>query len=346
MRQQGKVVMTASTPADDGDSVDALLAASPEPLAKKPLSPALLARVFHQPSLIYFNAVAEHLSVREASRRLNTAPSAVTRQVAHLENVLGLALFLREGRRLRLAPAGEVLYRHTRSLTSPLVAAIAELDMLRGLKSGTVRIASAESVGLTFLPPLIAVFGAHYPGLHLNISVASSTEVVDHVANGRADIGLAFITKAASGVEIASRRDVPIGALMHADHPLAKERQITLAACVVHPFAVATPHISIRDVIEPFLQRSALSHLPFVEVDSIRMLVELACTGRYVSIMTAIGAERELADGRLVFRPLEDSRLPRNRFGLILKAGASLNYAAAVFFEHAKQQLDAAVFPG
>ena len=45
------------------------------------LSANLLARVFHQPSLIYFNAVATHLSIREAARRLNVASSAVTRQV-------------------------------------------------------------------------------------------------------------------------------------------------------------------------------------------------------------------------------------------------------------------------
>ncbi len=337
--------MADSVPADD-DFGDIARTANPAQPRQIPLSPALLARVFHQPSLIYFNAVAEYLSVREASRRLNTAPSAVTRQVAHLEDALGFALFVREGRRLKLAPAGEILYRHTRGLASPLVAAIAELDMLRGLKSGMVRIASAESVGITFLPTLIADFGARYPRLHLSISVTSSADVVERVASGQVDIGLAFITKAFPGVEIAFRRDVPIGALMRPDHPLAQEPRVTLAACVTHPFAVATPHISIRDVIEPFLQRSALSHLPFVEVDSIRLLVELASTGRYVSIMTPLGAEPELTEGRLVFRPLEDSKLPHNRFGLILKAGANLNYAAAVFFEHAKQLLDSATFPG
>src|ERR1700761_4882081 len=76
------------------------------------LSPALLARVFHQPTLIYFKAVAECLSIREAGRRLNVASSAVTRQIVQLEDALGLALFQRDGRRLKLATAGEILYRH------------------------------------------------------------------------------------------------------------------------------------------------------------------------------------------------------------------------------------------
>ena len=61
--------------------------------------------------------------------------------------------------------------------------------------------------------------------------------------------------------------------------------------------------------------------------------------------MTPIGAEQELADGHLLFRAFQDARLPRNRFGIITRAGSSLNYAAAVFFEHAKQRLGSAKFP-
>ncbi|MFK8253283.1 helix-turn-helix domain-containing protein [Ancylobacter terrae] len=53
--------------------------------------PELLAGVCHQPSLIYFNAVAEHLLVHEAARRLNAACSAMTRQVVQLERALGIA---------------------------------------------------------------------------------------------------------------------------------------------------------------------------------------------------------------------------------------------------------------
>ncbi len=336
--------MTAAEPEDDELGNPAPDVATSQ-AGNRQLSSALLARVFHQPALIYFNAVSRYLSVREASRQLNTAPSAVTRQVAHLEDVLGLALFVREGRRLKLSPAGEILYRHTRDLTSPLMAAIFELDMLRGLKVGIVRIATVESVGLTFVPPLIADFGTRYRRLHLSVTVTSSADVVDQVVNGQVDLGFAFLTKATADVEVAFRRDVPIGALMRADHPLAQEPHITLATCVAHRFAVATPHISIRDVVEPFLRRASLSHLPFVEVDSIRMLVELAGTGQYVSIMTQIGAQQELADGRLVFRPLEDTGLPRNRFGIIVKSGATLNYASAVFLEHARQRLESAAFP-
>lgn len=310
------------------------------------LSPSLLARVFHQPSLIYFNAVAKCLSVREAARRLNIASSAVTRQVAQLEDALGLELFQREGRRLKLAPAGEILYRHSRRLVLPIEAAVCELDMLRGLKTGSVRIATVESVGLAFLPRLLTDFGRQYPRLHLDVSVDSSADVIARIADERADIGFGFVARPNDQVEVAVRQDVRIGVVMRPDHPLAGVARLTLAACIAHPMAVAKPEISIRNVIEPFLQKSALVLPPLVEVDSIRMLVELALLGNRVSVMTSIGVQNEIRSGELLFRPLDDIGLPTNRFGLMVRAGVSLHFAPAAFYEHARQHFSNLELPG
>lgn len=312
------------------------------------LSPTLLARIFFQASLVHFNAVAEHLSVREAARRLNIAASAVSRQISQLEGALGAELFMRDRqRRLTLSPAGEILYAHTRNLASILDSAVGELELLRGLKTGTVRIATVESVGLSFLPEIISEFGRRYPGLQLEVSMVSATEVIERLISERAEIGFGFVTDSNPSVTIALQRDVKIGAMMRHDHPLAGNRgPIGLAECLGHPLAMATPEISIRKVVEPFLLRTTKTLPPLVEVDSIRMLIELALTGRYVSITTPIGAQTDLADGRLVFRPLSEEGLPDNQFGLMLRSGANLPLAAAVFLDHARNQFSRIDLPG
>ncbi|MBS7539036.1 LysR family transcriptional regulator [Ancylobacter lacus] len=310
------------------------------------LSPAHLARVFHQPGVIYFSAVAECLSIREAARRLNVASSAVTRQVTQLEDALGLALFQRETRRLTLTPAGEILYRQVRRLTAPLEAAVAELDLLRGLKTGSVRIASVESVGLSFLPGLVVAFTQAHPRLSVDVRICASTEIQALLVEDQVDIGLGFVTRPPPLVEVAVRRDVRIGVLMRPDHPLAAEPRLTLATCMAHPLAVARPELSIREVIEPFLRHASPFAPPLVEVDSIRMLVELARLGRHVSVMTPIGAQNELLNGELVFQPLEDYGLPANRFGLMVRAGHSLSFAPAAFYEHAKRYFHDVPLPG
>lgn len=318
----------------------------PERPREHALSAGLLARVFHQPSLIYFNAVATHLSIREAARRLNIASSAVTRQVAQLEDALGIELFLREKRRLRLSPAGEILFRHSRRLAAPMEAAVSEIELLRGVRAGSVRIATAESVGLSFLPQLISDFGKRYPRLNLDVSIISSTEVVERLVEERIDIGFGFIAKPPRQVDVAFRRDVSIGAVMAPDHPLAGVRNLTMAQCLEHPLAVGKPEISIREVIEPFLHSPANITPPLVEVNSIRLLVELALGGHYASIMTPIGAQNEIAAGRLVFRPLQDGGLPTNRFGILVRSGSALHLAPAIFFEHAKTFFESLSLPG
>ncbi|MBJ3783325.1 LysR family transcriptional regulator [Devosia sediminis] len=319
---------------------------SPDRPREHALSASLLARVFHQPSLLYFNAVATHLSIREAARRLDVASSAVTRQVAQLEDALGIALFLRERKRMRLSPAGEILFRHSRRLVAPMEAAVSEIELLRGVRAGAVRIATAESVGLSFLPPLITDFGKRYPRLTLDIAIIPSSEVVERLVDERVDVGFGFISKPPRQVDIAFRRDVRIGAVMAPDHPLAQVENLTMAQCLAHPLAVGKPEISIREVIEPFLRASASITPPLVEVNSIRLLVELALGGHYASIMTPIGAQHEIAAGRLVFRPLHDGGLPTNRFGILVRSGGALHLAPAIFFEHAKAYFEGLSLPG
>lgn len=316
------------------------------PPRERALSPALLARMFHQPAMIYFQTVAELLSVRECARRLNVASSAVSRQIAQLEDALGMTLFLREGRRLKLTAAGEILFRHVRRVAAPLEAAVSELDMLRGLKTGSVRIATVESVGMSFLPPLLTAFSQRHPTLHLRVDVASSADVITRLLDEAVDVGFGFVTAPPREIEMAVRRDVRVGVLMRPDHPLAQRKNLTLSDCFAHPVAIGTSELSIRRAIQPILDASAAVPPPLLEVGSIRMLVELAQTGHHVSVMTPIGAHNEINRGSLIFRPLEDAGLSTNRFGLMVRAGAGLHFAPAVFYEHAKEHFRDLAFPG
>lgn len=313
---------------------------------RQALPPAMLARVFHQPALVYFNVVAECLAMREAGRRMSISSSAVTRQIAQLEDALGLPLFNRQKGRLRLSSAGEILFRHTRRLQGSIEAALAELDLLKGLKTGRVNIATVESIGVAILPRFIAAFRASYPRLHLDITITSSQDVVARLLDERADIGFGFLVNPPRGISVAGPRRVPIGAVMLPGHPLAIAPNVTLATCLEHSIAIAKPEVSIRGVIEPFLRRTAFDLPPLVEVDSIRMLVELALVGGHVSIMTPVGAHNELAAGTLVFRALDEPGLPANQFSLLTRQDAMLQYAVAVFYEQAHEFLNSIELPG
>ena len=109
-----------------------------------------------------------------------------------------MELFLRIGRGLRLRRREKFSIATLAICPGPFEAAVSELDLLRGLKVGTVRIAAVESLGLTFLPGLIAEFGALFPRLHVDVNIASAAGVIKQVVNDRADIGFGFIAKTGS----------------------------------------------------------------------------------------------------------------------------------------------------
>ena len=188
-------------------------------------------------------------------------------------------------------------------------------------------------------------FRRSHPRIDLNIAVVSSRDVIDMLKAEDVDIGFGFVHDQPSGIEIALRRDVRIGALMPIDHPLASVKNLSLQDCLKHSIAIARPEISLRGIIDPYLDKMG-SLPPVVEANSIQMLVELTKLGGHIAIMTPIGAQREIANGEICFRPLEDTGLPLNRFAILLRSHSNLQFGPAVFYEFVLNRLAAAHLPG
>ena len=199
-----------------------------------------------QPPLIatacrYFMVVAETGSVRAAARHLNVAASAISRQLILLEEQLDHSLFDRSGRSLSLSPAGEVLLRGLRGLSQGTEATLDQLDALKGLKRGTVRVATVESISVSILPDLLLAFARHYPGIQVTVTVAGSDAVTGLVRDVHADLGFTFNPSSLEGLEAIVVRDMHLGAVMAPFHPLAGSQNLTLAQCLVHPLPGRRP---------------------------------------------------------------------------------------------------------
>ena len=144
----------------------------------------LRARHLQETALRYFFEVARCGSLTEASERLHVAASAVSRQIAGLEQALGTPLFERHPRGMVLNAAGEILATHARRASLDAERAITEILALRGLRSGRVRIAASEGFANEFLPPLIVAFRSHNAGIVFELNVEPPAQVSARVRNG------------------------------------------------------------------------------------------------------------------------------------------------------------------
>lgn len=297
------------------------------------------ARQLYGPALRYFAAVAREGSIRAAARALNVASSAVNRQVLWLEETLGHGLFERQARGVRLTPAGEVLHAHVLRTLSDLDATVGDLDALAGMRRGTVQVASVESVAETLVPDIVAAFRVRHPGIHVSLRLGDSESVVDALRRGETDVGFAFEPPRDPRLAVGHACDLAIGAVMRPDHPLAGRDGLRLADCLAHPFCLPARGLSLRQRLDLVLDGAPgapdLSAEAFVEANSLRLMKALVLRDGLIAFQTVLGLERELADRSLVFRPLADAALRRNRFAILTSSHRALGHAARGFLDHA-----------
>lgn len=292
-------------------------------------------RYLYGPALRYFEAVARAGSIRGAARELNIASSAVNRQLLSLEESLGVPLFDRVGRGLRLSHAGEILLAHVRRTLGDYEATFSELDALKGLRRGIVRVAAVESVIEAILPEIVAAFRSKFTGIHVEVIVAGSGKVAELIETAEADVGFTFEPPETPRLTVNFQRDLPIGCLMAPDHPLAQREDLSLADCMAYPIAMPADGLSLRGRIDATLGAFSHEQRTFVESNSLRFMKALARSGSCVAFQTRVGLEDDIAAGRLVFRSLSDGPLQRDRFAIITSAHRGLALAPAMFFDHA-----------
>lgn len=148
-----------------------------------------------------FNALFEAGSVSNAAQRLNLTQPAVSIALGNLEEELGFRLFHRN--RGFFAPTGEALQLRG-EITQGLMA-LARIeqraDEIRQGWAGGLSIATNGALAMNFLPRIVALFQAQYPGTHIELRVHSSRQIADWVSSGQIDIGLIDTPVPVAGLE-------------------------------------------------------------------------------------------------------------------------------------------------
>ena len=284
----------------------------------------------------YFAAVAEHGAIRAASRELNVASSAVNRQILWLEESLGVPLFERVGRRLQLSPAGEILLRHVTHVFRDFEQTTSELDALKGLKRGIVRIASVESVATELLSDLAASFGVAYPDIQLRITVTHSDKIARLVTDSDVDVGFTFDPPDDDLLAVNYSHDFEIGAVATKDHPLAQQRECSFEDCVKYPIILPSKGLSLRSALDKMLSDGDEPSI-FAEVSTLQMMRRLTAKGLGICFQTRIGLNEDQNHSNLRFIPLTDEQLQRNTLSIVTHQQRQLKLAPAMFLTHARQ---------
>ncbi|QKW35475.1 LysR family transcriptional regulator [Actinomadura sp. NAK00032] len=183
-----------------------------------------------------FEAVVAHRTVTDAAAALGLAPSSVSEQVRALEAALGVALFERGPKGMRLTPAGERMREWSGRLLGLAERARREVSGERPV----LRLGALESIAATHVPGVLARLAERRPGLRVQVrSDAARDQLLDAVAAG--DLEAALLLDAGDGVgglgfaapaaplDFLDLEPVPLALVAAPDHPLAGAPRVTAA---------------------------------------------------------------------------------------------------------------------
>ena len=142
-------------------------------------------------SLNTFLKVARHRGITRALGELHLTQPAVSRQIQGLEESLGTQLFLRKGRFLALTEAGYILEHYSNRVFELLTEAQEEIDGLKGLIRGHMRICATTTIGIYTIPDMLAEFKSEHPGIEISLTISNKEEVLRQVQAGAVDMGFA-----------------------------------------------------------------------------------------------------------------------------------------------------------
>lgn len=209
--------------------------------------------------LRYFRAVAEELNMTRAAARLYIAQPPLSRQIRHLETELGVDLFERHPRGLRLTAAGDYFQRQTIDILDRVDAAISGTQALASTGGNVIRIGFVPSFLYEELPALIQQLRARHD-ISLTFTELMTVEQVHALKSDRIDIGFGRLVIEDSAIQQETLFEEPLVAVLPARHRLADARP-TLAELAADPLIVypAKPRPSYADtVLEHFRRR----HVP------------------------------------------------------------------------------------
>jgi len=285
----------------------------------------------HLNTLHYIDTVARIGSIRKAAESLAITSTALNRRILALEAELGVPVFERLPRGVRLSAAGEVLVSHIRNQISEMERVKSHIADLAGERRGHIAIACSQALLPYFLPEQISDYRARHPRVTFAVQVRDRAAAEKALLALDADIALVFEPVRLQDLEVLLTVRQPVCALMTADHPLAAQQTVRLRDCLAYPHALPTLPYGVRDLLELAVGRTSASLDPVIESDSFEFLRHQVKTEGIIGFQIAVGLSPNEAQTELVARELDPRDVPPGNLYVCQLKGRTLSVAAARF---------------
>jgi DNA-binding transcriptional LysR family regulator len=284
------------------------------------MDPALI------PALYDALIVARTGSVGAAARRLNKTPSAVSQQIRHLTETLGVPLFERRGRGLVLTRAAEQVLPAATRLFDEAHVVFRLFAELSGATSTTLRLATSDYLAKPLLVPVLRDLAAQGAPLHFEISTVHSEEALGRLERGDVEMAIVSFAGDRRGLSVRPLFEQPFFWVMSK----RGGKQVRLRTRLSEePLLRLAPGSLGRKLLDRYLEEHRIRASSTIDVPSVSLLLAYAEGGVGVGLAPALPLERS---ARARFQ-LERADVPALPVQLVMRSGWRVDPTVERFIE-------------
>lgn len=265
-----------------------------------------------------FSVAARHLSFARASEEMYLTQPAVSMQIHQLEEIVGLPLFDKIGRKMHLTEAGREIERTAHRILGALKDAEASVDALKGLHAGLVSV-TLVSTAKYFIPRFIALFRTNHGGIALQLNICNRENVLQQLGDNAVD--LAVMGRPPEKIDAVS---FPFARHPHViiappGHRLSALRKIDPHALNGEPFVVREAGSGTRLVMESYFKAEQIASPPPMVMSSNESIKQSVMAGLGLGFISLHTVALEVKSGQLVVLDIKNTPVIRTWYVVHLR---------------------------
>lgn len=279
-----------------------------------------------------FADLVETKSFSKAAKINNITQSAVSQQARAMERNFKTLLIDRSQKQFQLTREGMRIYETSKEILHQYDKLLSELQEMKKVISGTIRISTIYSIGLHELPPFIKRFLQDYPSVNVRIEYRRSNLVYEDILHNSVDFGLVAFPVKTRQIEMLPFRNDRLVLITHPGHPLAGRANLTLDDLAGQKFIGFDPDIPTRKAVDQIFRDAKMEVEPVMEFDNIETVKRAVEIDHGVSIVPQATVQQEAKQGTLAVVQFSGKEFSRP-LAILYRKGRVLTPAMKKFVE-------------
>jgi len=247
-----------------------------------------------------FADLVETKSFSKAAKLNGITQSAVSQQARSMERNFKTLMVDRSQKQFNLTREGQRIYEAAKEILHGYEKLESDLQEMKKVISGTIRISTIYSIGLHELPPYIKKFLHDYPSVNVRVEYRRSNLVYEDILHNAVDFGLVAFPVKQRQIEVLPFRNDHLVLITPPGHPLAKRSEIDVKELGAQKFIGFDPDIPTRKAVDQIFREHKLEIEPVMEFDNIETVKRAVEIDHGIAIVPQATVAQEVKQGSLV----------------------------------------------